>query len=253
MKTTAATLGYVSNAANAPLKKALFTEAMAKRARREHERAPHECEVCGVRFAKAAKRDVHLLDVHGASFGLSPRALSPSAAGPVAETVSRAVAEANLAFAASQGQRTAVLCAACPESSTTKFRNPRDLSQHILAKHTELLSERSAVSMAPPPAKRRKTLEPVAMTRNVKIETKGVKASAMKPPLSPKRSGSSRSSSPSKKLSVSGVMQAELNCTEPVSVRELPAVERRPVELDFSSVVGFTTNSRKSYYRVKKR
>ncbi len=244
-----------------------------------HTQPPHECEVCGVRFAKAAKRDVHLLDVHSAHFGLSPRALSPSASGGVGHTVSRAVTEANLAFSAIAGtKRSSAVCALCPNSSTT-FKNPRDLAQHILSKHSDdtFKTEASAVScrMAPPPAKRAKLMSkkvkkggsPPPRSGNLKRKEPPAPApSGMKPPLSPKgassragslspRAGSSspRARSPPKKVAIvdpsnKSSVNKDQSCSQASA-----AADRLSVPMDFSAIVGFTSNAHKSYYRLPKR
>lgn len=215
---------------------------------------PFECEVCGTRFAKATKRDVHLLDVHGARFGLSPRALSPSADPSVGHVVRRAIAEANIAFATTSIGSAA--CASCPISTTT-FKNPRDLAQHILSKHTDdnLLDDVSAVSQMPPPAKRSKLLcvditdaestpQPI-----VKTEEKPA-PSARKPPVSPKSNdNSSESNSSPRKNKLDHIQPRKEQTCSMATVAD----DRPSVAMDFAAIIGFTTNAHKSYYRLSKR
>lgn len=222
---------------------------------------PYACEVCGVRFAKVSKRDAHLLDVHRAHFGLSPRAQSPNALDGVDQTVRRAVSAANLVFSSeAPAEREPVVCTLCPPSRRATFKNARGLAQHILSKHSadDLISG-SAVSQMTPPAKRGPGVAAAPIAKGTKGTPKGKRtvqkkkrkeppapaSSGMKPPLSPKGvsgAGSPRSASPPKKVA------GPQSCARASGV-----AERRSVPMDFSAIIGFTTNAHKSYYRLSKR
>lgn len=215
----------------------------------------YKCSVCQVRFAKSSKLEQHLLTVHGANWNLLPG----NPGGPVTAVVSRAVARANRAFDRLQAPAS-VSCVDC--GGSTSFRNPRDLAHHILSKHSDdvltpddiskvsNMKRKSPASTAGATGssvissdKVKKIKKSTTSTPAVPIEPKpnAAKPSAAKPPLSPKGSAS-REGSP------------KLTTNTPKKREAVPKkTERNSVGLDFSSVVGFTPNARKSYYRVVKR
>lgn len=235
---------------------------------------PFACEVCGVRFARQPKLDAHLLDVHRqrADFRLSPSGLDG-----VDGAVSRAVLAANEAFRAeAPAAREPVVCGRCPPGRRATFRNARGLAQHILSKHAGgELTRASAVSEMAPAEKggpavargagarggraRKKRKEAPAGegaaggkkaksetgVRGAKEEEKAHPSSGSKPPLSPKGAVSPRGDSPP----AGAAAQAAAGSCGSAS----GGGERRSVPMDFSAIIGFTTNERKSYYRLPKR
>lgn len=210
----------------------------------------HHCSFCPIRFAKSSKLEQHLLDVHGAYWGLSPG----NPGGPVAALVSRAVTRANRAFDGIQAPAS-VPCAVCPRGAT--FRNPRDLAHHILSKHPDNTPSPDDISKVSNMKRKSSAATAAATTNSTSKKVKKVskseiepaipvepKPSAAKPPLSPK--GGSREGSP-KLVTAPNKRSGSTKDTIPKKT------ERISVGLDFSSVVGFTPNARKSYYRVVKR
>ncbi len=215
----------------------------------------HRCELCPLFFSKLSKLNKHLLNDHGAHWRLAPG----NPGGPVAAVVSRAVARANRAFDGTQAPAS-VPCVECPPGGAT-FRNPRDLAHHILSKHSDdALSpdDKSKVSnmkrKTPAPANS-SAVSPDSAAKKVKKVKKATaepalpvepkpKPSAAKPPLSPK--SASREASPK-------LVNAAVKRSDSSKDGTSKKTENVPIGLDFSSVVGFTPNARKSYYRVVKR
>eukprot|EP00177_Eucheuma_denticulatum_P002885 GFKZ01005185.1.p1 GENE.GFKZ01005185.1~~GFKZ01005185.1.p1 ORF type:complete len:351 (-),score=28.63 GFKZ01005185.1:633-1592(-) len=105
------------------------------------------CTHCTTTFSKHDKLQRHLLTAHHGQLCLSPdHPLPPS---PLHTTISTALTIANAAFSRlppSHPQH----CPYCPDSHKQKpFRNAMDLSQHLVAKHDNLISPGTT---ADPPA-----------------------------------------------------------------------------------------------------